>query len=292
MQDLRIVFLGTSSGTPSRERNVTAVALVLDGTVLLFDCGEGTQRQLLRAPVRSGAIDAIFVSHLHGDHVYGIPGLLGTFAMNARERPLAIVGAEGVEAYVQGVLATTHHHSTFPIEFSAPPYRGRGFTVMAAPLEHRVPSLGYCVVEDERPGKFDPEKALALGIEPGPIYAELIRTQDPRVVGPSQKGRRVAIVTDTRPCAAAVELARGADVLIHECTYGEEMRQAADERGHSTAAGAARIAAEAEVGLLLLTHFSVRYGNVTPLVEEARAIFPRTEAAADLMTLEVGISGA
>jgi len=287
MQDLRIVFLGTSSGTPSRERNVTSVAIVLDGSVLLFDCGEGTQHQLLRAPVRSGSIDAIFVSHLHGDHVYGIPGLLGTFSMNARERPLRIVGEEGVRGYLDGVLSATHHHSTFPIEVSLPPYRGRDFSVIAAPLEHRVPSLGFCLIEDERPGKFDPEMALALGIQPGPEYAELIRANDPRVVGPSRKGRRIAICTDTVPCASAIELARGADVLIHEATYAEEMRAEADDRGHSTAAGAARVAAEAGVELLILTHFSVRYRDVSLLLDEARAIFPNSEAAEDLRVFDV-----
>jgi ribonuclease Z len=287
MQDLRIVVLGTSSGTPSRERNVTSVALILDGTVLLFDCGEGTQHQLLRAPVRSGAIDAIFVSHLHGDHVYGLPGLLGTFSMNARERPLAVVGALGIGAYLDCVLATTHHHSTFPVEVREPPYRGNGFTVIAAPLEHRVPALGYCVIEDQRPGKFDPDKAMALGIPPGPAYADLVRTNDPRVVGPPKRGRRIAICTDTRPCAGAVDLARGADILIHEATYGEEMRAEADERMHATAAGAAQVAKDAGVGLLLLTHFSVRYRDVTPLLDEARAIFPNTQAAADLMVLDV-----
>jgi ribonuclease Z len=287
MQDIRIVFLGTSSGTPSPERNVTSVAIVLDGTVLLFDCGEGTQHQLLRAPVRGGAIDAIFVSHMHGDHVYGIPGLLGTFSMNARQRPLSVIGADGVGAYLDGVLTATHHHSTFPVEIREPPYRGKGFTVVAAPLEHRVPALGYCVIEDDRPGTFDPEKARALGIPSGPAYGELQRTNDPRVVGPPKRGRRIAICTDTRPCQNAVDLARGADVLIHEATYGEEMRSEAEARLHSTAAGAARIAAEAEVGLLLITHFSVRYRDVTPLLEEARAIFPRTEAAEDLAVLDV-----
>jgi ribonuclease Z len=286
-QDIRIVFLGTSSGTPSRERNVTSVAIVIDGTVLLFDCGEGTQHQLLRAPVRSGSIDAIFVSHLHGDHVYGIPGLLGTFSMNARTRPLHVVGEAGVGAYLDCVLAATHHHSTFPIEVQAPPYRGRDFTVVAAPLEHRVPATGYCIIEDDRPGRFDPEKALALGIPPGPEYGELIRSGDARVVGPPRKGRRIAICTDTSPCESAIELARGADVLIHESTYGEEMRSEADARGHSTAAGAARIAKEAGVRLLLLTHFSTRYRDVTPLLTEARAIFANTEAASDLMELEV-----
>ncbi len=287
MQDMRIVFLGTSSGTPSRERNVTSVAIVLDGTVLLFDCGEGTQHQLLRAPVRSGAIDAIFVSHMHGDHVYGIPGLLGTFSMNGRVRPLVVVGADGIGAYLDGVLTATHHHSTFPIEVREPPFRGDGFTVVAAPLEHRVPALGYCLIEDDRPGTFDPEKARALGIPPGPIYGELQRTHDPRVVGPSKRGRRIAICTDTRPCASAIELARGADVLIHEATYGEEMRAEADERMHATAAGAAQIAKAAGVGLLILTHFSVRYRDVTPLLDEARAIFPNTEAAADLAVFDV-----
>lgn len=284
---MRIVFLGTSSGTPSRERNVTSVAIVLDGSVLLFDCGEGTQHQLLRAPVKSGSIDAIFVSHLHGDHVYGIPGLLGTFSMNGRVRPLRIVGEDGVRGYLDCVLAATHHHSTFPIEVSQPPYRGPDFSVLAAPLEHRVPSLGYCLIEDERPGKFDQEKALALGIQPGPEYAELVRTNDPRVMGPSRKGRRIAICTDSVPCARAVELARGADVLIHEATYAEDMRPEADARGHSTAAGAARVAAEAGVGLLVITHFSVRYRDVSLLLDEARVIFPNTVAAADLMELDV-----
>ena len=287
MQDLRIVFLGTSSGTPSRERNVTSVAIVLDGSVLLFDCGEGTQHQLLRAPVRSGAIDAIFVSHMHGDHVYGIPGLLGTFSMNGRVRPLSIVGADGIGSYLDGVLTATHHHSTFPIDVHEPPFRGRGFTVVAGRLEHRVPTLGYCIIEDDRPGTFDPEKAAALGIPPGPAYGELQRTNDPRVVGPSKRGRRIVICTDTRPCTGAIELARGADVLIHEATYGEEMRAEAEERMHATAAGAAQIAAAAGVGRLILTHFSVRYRDVTPLLEEARAIFPNTEAAADLAVFDV-----
>ena len=287
MQQLRIVFLGTSAGTPSPTRNVTSVAIVLDGTVVLFDCGEGTQHQLLRAPVRSGAIDAIFVSHMHGDHVYGIPGLLGTFAMNSRTRPLTLVGADGLDAYIECVTRATHHHSTFPITVAEPPYRGEGFMVIAAPLEHCVPALGYCLIEDDRLGKFDPEKARALGYAPGPAFAELHRAKDPRVMGPSQRGRRIAICTDTVPCAAAVELARGADVLIHEATYVEDMRAEADARGHSTAAGAARVAAEADVGLLILTHFSVRYRDTAALVEEARAIFPRTEAASDFAEFAV-----
>ena len=287
MQDIRIVFLGTSSGTPSRERNVSSVAVVLDGTMILFDCGEGTQHQLLRAPVRSGAIEAMCITHLHGDHVYGIPGLLATLSMNGRTRPLALVGPEGLREYVEATLTTTHHHPMFDVQVAAPPYRGEGFTIVAASLEHSIPALGYCIVENDLPGKFDPERARALGIPPGPQWHELQQAHDPRVVGPSRKGRRIAYVTDTRPCASAVELARGADVLIHESTYASDLIDDAEARLHSTATGAARIAAEAGVGLLLLTHFSTRYVDVAPLVAEARAIFPNSEAASDLAVFEV-----
>ncbi len=286
-QDLRIVFLGTSSGTPSRERNVSAVAIVLDGAVLLFDCGEGTQHQLLRAPIRGGALDAIFISHVHGDHVYGLPGLLASLSMGGRTRPLTIVGPPGVRDYLEGVLATTQHTPQFPIEFRQPPFRGAGFTVISAPLEHRVETFGYCVIEDDRPGTFDPEKARALGIAAGPQFAELVRAGDRRVIGPLRPGRRIAVLTDTRPCANGVELARAADVVIHESTYAEELASDADERLHSTAAGAARVAREAAASRLLLTHFSARYTDVTPLLEEARAVFPSTDAAYDFGVFEV-----
>lgn len=288
MQTLTITFLGTSAGTPSRERNVSSIAITLDGTVLLFDCGEGTQHRLLEAPVRSGAIDAIFVTHLHGDHVYGVPGLLASLSMNGRTRPIDLIGPEPLRAYIEATMRTSFHNPGFDVRVQTPPYRGHGFQVVSAPLDHSIECIGFCVIEDDRAGKFDPEKARALGIEPGPAYAELIRAGDPRVVGPSRPGRRIAYCSDTRPCAAAVELARGADVLIHEATYSEEMRAEAEARLHSTAAGAARIAAEAGVGKLILTHFSTRYRDVTLLLEEARAIFPDTEAAADLMTFEVG----
>ena len=287
MQDIRLVFLGTSSGTPSRERNVSSIAVVLDGTVVLLDCGEGTQHQLLRAPVRSGAIDAICITHLHGDHVYGIPGLLATLSMNGRRRPLDLVGPPGLAEYVEAVLRTSHHHPDFEVRVSEPPFRGDGFRIESAPLEHSIPAIGFCIIEDDRPGRFDPEKALALGIPRGPEWAALVKANDPRVCGPAKRGRRIAYCTDTRPCASAVELARDADVLVHESTYGDEMREEADARLHSTAAGAARIAAEANVGRLILTHFSTRYRDVTPLIEQARAIFPNTEAAEDLAELAV-----
>ncbi|MBV8520294.1 MAG: ribonuclease Z [Acidobacteria bacterium] len=284
---MRIVLLGTSSGTPTRTRNVSSLAMILDGRVLLFDCGEGTQHQLLRAPVRTGAIEAIFVSHLHGDHVYGLPGLLATLSMNGRTRPLDLVGPESLRAYVETTLATSFHHPSFEIRITTPPYRGHGFTVTAAPLEHSVECLGYCVIEDDRPGHFDVARARALGIPPGPLYGELARAGDPRVCGPPRRGRRIAFVTDTRPCASAVALAHEADALIHESTYGEELRTEAAERFHSTAREAARVASDARVQRLILTHFSARYGDVAPLVEEAREVFPNTIAADDLLEVHV-----
>jgi len=287
VQDIRIVFLGTSSGAPSRDRNVSSVAVVMDGTVLLLDCGEGTQHQLLRAPVRSGAIEAVCITHMHGDHVYGLPGLLATMSLNARGAPLTLVGPEMLRPYFESMLATTDHHPIFPVDVAPPPYRGRGFTVVAAPLDHRIPAFGYCIIEDDRPGAFDVEKARALGIPPGPQYRELIRNNDPRVVGPPRRGRRVVYCTDTRPCESAVTLARGANVLIHESTYDATLSAEAKARDHSTAAEAATIAREAEVERLILTHISPRYESSDALVEEARAIFPSTEAASDFAAFEI-----
>ena len=287
MQDIRIVFLGTSAGMPSRERNVASVAVILDGTVLLFDCGEGTQHQLLRAPVRSGAIEAIFLTHLHGDHVYGLPGLLATMSMNGRSRPLDLIGPAGTRDYLESVLRTTQHNPIFEIRISEPPYRGDGFEVVAANLEHTLPCFGYCVVEDDKPGVFDPEKARALGIPPGPRWRELQQAKDPRVTGQTRRGRRIVYCTDTRVTPAAVELARDADVLIHEATYDASMSVEADERFHSTAKGAAGVAAAAKVNKLIITHFSTRYRDVEPLVEEARSVFPNSEAAHDFAEHEV-----
>ena len=300
MQDIRICFLGTAAGTPSRDRNVSGAALILDGTVLLFDCGEGTQHQLLRAPVRSGAIEAIFLSHLHGDHVYGLPGLLATMSMNSRSRALEVYGPAGLRDYIECTLRTTSHNPIFdviPVEDSRPRLSKRGYRVESAHLDHTVPSLGWCVIEDDHPGKFDVERARALGIPAGPLFGSLQRGQSvmvgDRLIAPSEvlgeprRGRRIAFVSDTRPCDAAIELARGADVLVHEATYAADLAAEAKERGHSTAEGAARVAAAAGVRRLILTHFSTRYGDVQPLVNEARAIFPATDAASDLAVFDV-----
>ena len=302
MNQVRLVFLGTGAGTPSRERNLAAVALVMDGRALLFDCGEGTQQQILRGSVRAGAIEAIFISHMHGDHLYGLPGLLATMSLHGRAEPLAVFGPERVAHYLRGVYEASHAHTSFDLTIPAVSdgaMIGRdGYDVHVRLLDHTAPCLGFCVVEHDRPGTFDLARAQALGIPAGPLYGALQKGSDvtlddgrvvrsAEVVGPPHAGRRIAYCTDTRPCRATAELARGADVLVHEATYGDDMAAEAGERGHSTAAEAARVAAEAGVQRLVLTHISPRYADAAPLLAEARAIFANTELAADFLELEV-----
>jgi ribonuclease Z len=302
VDQIRVVFLGTGGGTPSRLRNVSSLGVILDGDVLLFDCGEGTQHQILRSPISSGAVKAIFITHLHGDHLYGLPGLLATMSLNGRMEPLTVHGPKGVRVYLEGVIASSYLHIHFPYEIvEEAPWRANGYRVEFAPLDHTIPCLGYCVIEDDRPGEFDLGRAEDLRIPPGPLYGRLQRGEDVEwrgrvirsgeVLGPPRRGRRIAYSTDTRPCAASVELARGADILIHEATYGSEMLEEAERRKHSTAAEAAEVAHDARVRNLILTHFSPRYEDVQPLVNEARLVFPYVEAAADLQIIAIRPAG-
>ncbi|MCU1230514.1 MAG: ribonuclease [Acidobacteria bacterium] len=299
MDDIRVTFLGTSSASPTLARNVASLAVTLDGRVLLFDCGEGTQQQLLRSTVRSGSIDAIFITHLHGDHLFGLPGLLATLGLNARSAPLTIYGPPGLAPFLDAVPYLGNPYEIFvAVIEEGEVMRGDGFTVIAAPLDHRIECFGFCIIEDDRRGTFDVDRAVALGVPEGPQFAQLHRGEDvvlddgrivrsADVVGATRRGRRVAYCTDTRPCANAISLARDAELLIHESTYAADMATEAHERGHATTVEAARVAAEARCERLLLTHFSSRYVDVAPLIDEARAIFPATDAAADFMTVRV-----
>jgi len=296
MNQVRLVFLGTSAGTPSRERNLAALALVMDGRTLLFDCGEGTQQQILRSSVRAGAIEAIFISHMHGDHLYGLPGLLATMSLHDRSAPLDVYGPARVAQYLRGVYDASYARTAFDLTIHAvddgAAIARDGYDVHARLLDHTAPCLGYCVVEHDRPGAFDVDRARELGVPAGPLFRKLqhgadvalddgrvVRSAD--VVGPPRPGRRIAYCTDTRPCPAASELARGASVLVHEATYGDDMQSEAGERGHSTAAQAAGVARDAGVQRLILTHVSPRYTDASPLLAEARAVFAETELAAD-----------
>jgi len=295
MDQVRIVFLGTSAGMPSRSRNVAAVAVVMDGHVLLFDCGEGTQQQLMRCEhVRSGGIEAIFITHLHGDHLFGLPGLLSSLGLGGRRDPLTVYGPRGLAAYLKSIPYFGIAYELTVIEIEAGEVRrGKGYRVNAAPVVHHAPCFAYRVDEDERPGKFDADKARALGVPPGPAFGALQRGEDvggvrsADVVGPSRPGRSVVYCTDTRPCESAVVLSRGANVLIHESTYDATLSAEATARDHSTAAEAATVARDADVERLILTHISPRYETSDVLVSEARAIFPNTEAASDFAVFDV-----
>lgn len=279
---------------PTRARNVASVAVMLDGRVLLFDCGEGTQHQLMRSAVRFGAIEAIFLTHLHGDHLFGLPGLLASMSLNAREKPLALYGPAGVAEFMR---ALPLYRTSFDVEIHelAPGRvrRGDGYAVDAAPMVHSAACFGFRIVEDDRPGEFDAARAAALGLPPGPAYGRLQRGESvggvapSDVLGPARPGRRIVYCTDTRPCDNAIELAHRATVLIHESTYASDMAEEAVQRFHATAAEAAAVAREAEVERLIITHISPRYAEPSALLAEAREVFAQTELAEDFACFDV-----
>jgi len=311
---VQVTFLGTSSGVPTRARNVSAVALRLPqrAELWLFDCGEGTQHQFMRSDLRVSQLRRIFVTHMHGDHIYGLPGLLASLGMSGQCSGLSLYGPDPLRNYLEGVLHSSSARIGYPLKIQKvkeaarsgePIYEDEDLLVRCAPLTHRVPAYGYRVETRPRPGRFDVERAKALGIPPGPVYAELkagrsVTLEDGRIIrgdslcGPEQPGTSFVYCTDTVFCEAAVELARGADLLVHESTFSHADAQLAIDRGHSTSTMAAQTAHEAGVKRLVLTHLSPRYvpGNpVTPddLLAEARAIFPATELARDFLSIDV-----
>ena len=299
MDQIRVVFLGTGAAAPTRDRNVSSLAIALDGDTLVFDCGEGTQHQLLRSSVRPGSIEAIFITHLHGDHLFGLPGLLATLGLNGRDRPLRVIGPEGVQRFV---AAIPYRGTPYEIEIvesgGGEVHRANGYRVVAAMLEHSIPCLGYCVIEDDRPGEFDVARARALAIPTGPLYRRLQRGDDVtlddgrvirsgEVVGPRRAGRRIVFCTDSRPCETAITLARDCDLLIHEATYANDHANEARERFHSTAEEAAKIAAAARARALVLTHISARYDDTSVLRTEAESFFPHVKIASDFAEVAV-----
>jgi ribonuclease Z len=294
---------------PTRARNVSCVALrpAQRGEVWLFDCGEGTQHQLLRSDLNISQITRIFITHMHGDHVLGLMGLLATCGMTAHARSMDIYGPRPIADYVREVSRRTQFQTNYPLEVhEVEPgllFEDDEYTVACAPLKHRLPAFGYRVEEKDRPGHFDVERARELGIPSGPLYGKLKRGEritlpDGRTFdgadfrGPDLKGRSVVYCTDTTYCRSAVELARDADLLIHEATFADVDEGLAVRSTHSTAAMAARVALEAGARRLMLTHFSPRYfpGNQTEpedLLREAQAVFPETEMARDFLSVDV-----
>jgi ribonuclease Z len=301
---LKVTFLGTSGSMPTSERGSASVAIGFGREVLLLDCGEGTQRQMVAAHIGFTRISAILLTHLHGDHVLGAPGLLQSMTLQRRETPLDVYGPRGTHAFLQCVSNTVGGPS-FPVtihEISEPGIisETKGYTIKAAKADHRVEAWSYALVESPRPGRFHPERARELGVPKGELWKRLqdwenvefggrvVRAAE--VVDPPRPGRRIVYTGDTRPSDHIVELAYNADLLIHEATFGEELTERAAEDGHSTATQAAGVAAKAKARRLILTHISGRYSDVAPLVEEARKVFSYTDAASDLMTVEVPLA--
>jgi ribonuclease Z len=293
--DLDLVFLGTSGSMPTAQRAPTATLVRRGGERLLFDCAEGTQRQLLRSNVGLIELREIFLTHYHADHYLGLPGMLKTFALRGRETPMTIYGPPGL-GELFGALRRIFGKLTYPyelVEIAPGESLERGdYRLQAFGVDHGVSAIGYSLVEDPRPGRFDVEAADALGVPEGPQRGALQRgeavtlsdgtmVQPERVLGAARAGRKLVLSTDTAPAPSVADAARGADVLVHEATFAEEERERARETLHSTAAQAAEIARSAEVGLLALTHLSNRYFG-GEIEREAQAVFAPTVVPRDL----------
>ena len=306
---MEITFLGTSSGVPTRARNVSSVALRLPqkAEVWLFDCGEGTQHQLLRSEIKSSQIRRIFVTHMHGDHTFGLMGAIASSGLAGNAQKIDVYGPPGLAEYLKTCAKYSYMNFGSRLQMHTVDtgliYEDAEFMVYCQLLKHRIPAYGYRVVEKDRPGKFDIEKAKALQIPSGPVYGKLkqgatVTLEDGRQIdgkqfcGEPEIGRKIVYCTDTVFCDAAVDLAQDADVLIHEATFAHQDAEMAFERLHSTSTMAAQVALLAGVKQLIMTHFSPRYapGNniqLSDLKEEARAIFPQTKLAYDFFTYQV-----
>ena len=293
--DLSLFFAGTAGSVPTPKRGLPAILLRAGGERILFDCGEGTQHQLLRS-IGLPDLDAIFITHLHLDHWLGLPGMIKTFDMRAREAPLELFGPPGFMALFQQVMRPVIGRTGYPLEvidLDAHEEIGfDGFTVAGFPVKHRVEAFGYAFVEDDRPGRFDVETARRLGIIEGPDFGRLQRGETvngvtpEQVVGEDRPGRRIVYSGDTMPTQTTEVYANGADVLVHEATFCEDERQRARETGHSTARQAAQLAQDANVKLLALTHLSTRYFP-RDIRDEARAVFEPTVVPRDFDTIEI-----
>ena len=300
---LSLRFLGTSASRPTVERGVSSMALTREGETLLFDCGEGTQRQMMRYGVSFNFGD-VFFSHFHTDHYLGIIGLLRTMALQGRTELLRVWGPRGASRTMKKCESLGTDRLTFPLEVTelAPGdvVRRKEYDIQAIGADHRgAAALGWALVEDTRRGRFNPERARELGIPEGPLWGRIHRgesivLEDGRevhpgeLVGVTRPGRRIVITGDTRPCDATRVAAEGADLLVHEATFGDEEHERAIETGHSTAREAAGIARQAGVLRLVLTHLSARYTrDVSDLEREARSVFPQTIIARDGLEVDV-----
>jgi len=298
---LVVTFLGTSAAAPTAKRGLPAVAVKREGEVILMDCGEGVQKRVLSESLGLGSDMTILITHLHGDHVTGLLGLLQTMSLAQRRKPLNVMGPEKLLKWLEVTAELLHIGLTFPIHFSAAKpgvvLRTGGFRIRATRAAHSVEAFSYLVEELGRPGIFYPEKAKSLGVPEGKLWSRLQkgksitlggkRIEPIQVTGPRRPGRKIGYSGDTRPSAKLARFFSGCDLLIFDSTFRDSDREKAVERKHSTSLEAAELAREAKVRQLVLTHFSARYTSVSSLVREARRVFPGTIAASDGLSIEV-----
>jgi ribonuclease Z len=296
--DLSVIFLGTGGSVPSARRSTASVLIARGGERLLFDCGEGTQRQMQRS-LGLAQVDEIYLTHFHADHILGLPGLLKTYDLTDRERPLLVYGPPGLRELfgVLNPLIGRLHFGLELVELSPGDVVAHdGYEIQSFEAAHGVRASGYALVEEERPGRFDPAAAIAAGVPEGPAFAALQRGEEvqgaggpvapAQVMGLSRAGRTIVLTGDTAPSPATVVAAADAELLIHDASFAEEEIQRASETGHSTVGQAAAVAAEAHVKLLALVHISSRY-HVGEILEEARQVYPDTVAPRDFDTIEI-----
>ncbi len=313
---MQLTFLGTSAGAPTKDRNVSGVALRRGSTWDLFDCGEATQHRVMSTPLSLAKLRRVFISHLHGDHCFGLFGLLGSRSMAGTKTPLHVYGPAGLEEMVTMVLETSDSHMVYPLEFHVVPETGERVvedehgTVDAIALDHRISSFGWHIQEADRPGEFDADRAVELGLTPGADFGRLRRGEavegsnglvDPaEVIGPIRPGRNLIIAGDNRDPQRLLDQTGSVQLLVHEATFTEEVvEHIGSDRGHSTGARVGRAAAEVDIGTVILTHFSPRYGpsgasgsTVDDLAAEAKAEFDGwLYLAEDFATYDLDLDG-
>ena len=304
---MELKFLGTGAGVPAKERNVSSIALNLAaerGTTWLFDCGESTQHQILHTTIKPRKIEKIFITHLHGDHIFGLPGLLGSRSFQDGESTLTIYGPKGIKEFIEVTLMISQTHLKYPLDIielnEGTIFEDDHFIVIAKKLDHGISSFGYRIIERDQPGPLLVDKLKEMGVSPGPLYkkiknGERITLENGKVIdgkdflGKKKPGRKVTILGDTRYCQQTLLLAQDADVLVHEATFSKDEEQLAYNYYHSTTVQAANVAKEARAKKLILTHISSRYQNerVDQLTQEAQDVFQNTTVAYDFYSYEV-----
>ena len=297
---MEIIFLGTSSAVPTLERNHPSIALRAFAEVMLFDCGEGTQRQLIEAKISPMKITKIFISHFHGDHILGLGGLIQSLGFRGREKDLDIYGPKGLHKISNAISSFGYFQINYNLNIheiqDGTVIETEDYVVECAKVEHNIPSYAYSIREKKKP-LFLREKAEELGIPPGPLYGKLHNGEEvefegriikpEQVLGEAKKGKKISYSGDTRPCEAMIRLARDSDILIHESTYEAEDYQRAVDNAHSTSVEAAEIAREANVNELVLTHISTRYTSDKNIKSEAQKVFKNTKVARDYMKIDL-----